>query len=537
MWACVLAFEDRTMTTATRQRQATNEIVRIDLNHITQVERQKLGRSFCAFLDASATATGRATHYNTKKEQEDATRQIHRDLFKIDRGIYGMSLLLPVTDYTRQMGLGFLLDNPFDQSVLTEEQEGKVIGWLASEMLSNAPQRVFKMFANFRKNRVNNSRTRKLILRSILNAERLELWAVKYRMKLKASFEHAWGIRKGGIMRSILGKRRTNAKEKKIVRQHIDKYVLDKDTLTQVHECVSFILGDETALSLPLLKAYAASKQDLSKGRNIPMEVLYGIRSTYHKDAEKKTVLELTKAKMTATQKMQVQRVAKEEKVEVEFDPSKINDPVKLYIYALNQGLDRKVQTALDRLAKKAAQGLVVQYEHVGIVVDSSESMTGHGTQALRPVAVAMATRDMLVAKADRSTIEYAGADPEASGLVRPEGSTELASALVKVLKADPDCVFIFSDGYENAPAGRLAETVKVVRDLGVETPIFQINPVLAAESGASRQLSPQVPVMPLSSPKAISIPLIKSLFEGDLERGIASLARSALPAVGLEVE
>ncbi len=67
--------------------------------------------------------------------------------------------------------------------------------------------------------------------------------------------------------------------------------------------------------------------------------------------------------------------------------------------------------------------------------------------------------------------------------LVEPSGDTSLAAGLVQLLKSDPDVVFVLSDGYENAPAGRFGKTVAAVRRIGIQTPIHQFTPVFAAES------------------------------------------------------
>lgn len=201
--------------TAIREPKKTHEL---DLSHISQLNSIEVGETFSSFLDIAGTTTGRATFYNTKDEQASAALEIHTKLFSIDRGIYGLTLLLPgVTDYARQMGLSVLLDQPYkDPSVLTSEQEGKLISYLIRQL---PPQRMLKMFGEFRKKRINNARTRKLILRSILNSNRLEFWSVKYRSKMRNAIEHAWGKRMTGIIRSILNKpsKEHNAKERSIL--------------------------------------------------------------------------------------------------------------------------------------------------------------------------------------------------------------------------------------------------------------------------------------------------------------------------------
>ena len=64
-------------------------------------------------------------------------------------------------------------------------------------------QRLLKLFLIFRGDkggkRVNNARTRKLILRSILDNPKLDFWAVKYRRKVAMCLAHwcrfcMWGV-------------------------------------------------------------------------------------------------------------------------------------------------------------------------------------------------------------------------------------------------------------------------------------------------------------------------------------------------------
>jgi hypothetical protein len=92
------------------------------------------------------------------------------------------------------------------------------------------------------------------------------------------------------------------------------------------------------------------------------------------------------------------------------------------------------------------------------------------------------------------------------------------------LLQTDPDVVFVLTDGYENAPAGRFAEVVAAVRRMGVKTPIHQFSPVFAAESQGVRKLCESLAAMPVSKPEAIGLGLLKVLMEADVDRGLAAL-------------
>ena len=142
--------------------------------------------------------------------------------------------------------------------------------------------------------------------------------------------------------------------------------------------------------------------------------------------------------------------------------------------------------------------------------------------------------RDVLCAAADRATIVTgdARAAPPCE-LIEPRGDTALADGLLTALRGEPEIVFVVSDGYENAPSGRMAEAVHAVRRLGIETPIYQLSPVFAAESASIRRLSEYVPALPTGTPEALGLVLLKATLQLDLERGVAALLRATLPALG----
>jgi hypothetical protein len=116
--------------------------------------------------------------------------------------------------------------------------------------------------------------------------------------------------------------------------------------------------------------------------------------------------------------------------------------------------------------------------------------------------------------------------------LTDPAGDTSMGASLIALLKHDPDVVFVLTDGYENAPAGRFAEVVRAVRRMGVETPIHQFSPVFAAEARGIRSLCATVPGLPVGKPEAIGLGLLKALFEADVDRGAAALLGMVRPMI-----
>jgi len=508
----------------------TTELAISKIDHLSTAQKRKLPGLLGSFLDTVAAATDRATHYNTREEQKQAILQLHKDIFSIDRGIYGLCLCLPgINDYSKQLGMGFFLDNPRSgEAILTPAQEGKLIRHLAGSV---EPQRMIKAFLEFRKNRINNSRTRKLILNCLLGNKNLKHWSVKYRYKIRQCLQHAWGQ---NVFKSVYKcleakhgkgvKKAWTEKQKTTLSKYVEPY-----TDADVTEPLAFILGFENRIKSDPMKKYIKAKKNLAEGKGLPKEQLFYLRSRFHTSVGKDVVYELAKSGMTKRQKALVQKATKKVGVKVEFNPHSL-DAVRLYIYAYEMGMTDEIRAALKQKAKKSAEAMFSKHGHIGIIVDCSRSMMGDDTQKNRPIAVSLAVRDMLKEASSSADVVHCGGAPR-GGLVFPCGPTSLASALVSLLKYDPEIVYVLSDGYENAPAGRFSEVLKIVREMGINTPVVQVSPVVAAEkAGALRTLAPEVEAVPLSKPEGIGMRVLKSLLVTNLEEAIEGLARIALP-------
>lgn len=521
-----------------------------DTRNATMVWRPRHGSAgdagalVCSFLDVASTSLGRATHYNTREQQEAAERASHAQLLDFDRSLYAILLLVPgISDRARQLGVRALLGRPRElrsDEWLDAEGERAVL----EAMVASLPaQRMIKLFASFADESVgNNARTRKLILRTLLGAPKLELWSVKYRRKLRDALVHAWGRRTASFLRRVLSTAvdQRSVEDQRALARYIDKHAGSRGRIAR--ECVAFVLGASFEPSLPLLVALGAAKHDLAAGARLPIEVLEGIRSSHHPQIDRAALLELGKRSLTRTKRRQVQRSARAAGVEVAMDPHDY-PAVELYVYAYAEGLTDPIVAALLARARESAALFPVRYARIGVLVDASASMAGHATQHLRPMAVALALRDMLQAVGDEQRTIYCGGEfwaedhaglssPDVhgfAGLRRPLGETSPAEGLLDLLDAECDAIYVISDGYENAPAGRFAEVVAAVRAMGIETPIHQLSPVFAAEARGIRSLAAGITAMPVSRPEALGVSFLRSLVEADPLRGIHCLLRSAL--------
>lgn len=505
------------------------EVIERRLQHIPRDRHQEVGRLVVHYLDTISTATPRATFYNDRQELMTAAGEVHDEMMKIDRGLYGLALALPgATDWSRQVGIANLLANKRDgkPALLDLAQETQVIHYLAKQLPIT---RRLKLFGILKRMRVNNTRTRKLILKSVLSDPKLEWRALKYKDKIRDALTHAWGRRTASIIRSILDKPASewNEKEAGILVDHIPAYdVMEK----RQREAIAFILGSGNVES-EKLKAYYDANEDFGALKNLPPEVAEGKRSTFHADHEVAEVLELTKGKMTAGQQIAVQKSAKKRGVEVEFDPTKHN-AYKLYVYAYEMGMMPEIVDALDKKAGAAAKSLPIRWRKIAVVVDTSKSMAGSGEQKNRPISVALATTDMLINSADEwkivSVLDNNVVGVNLDGLTIPpipEGATELAPMLIEALEFEPDAVFVITDGYENVPAGRFAEVLSKVRKMGIDTPVYQLTPTFSAEAFGTKTLDDGLKVLPIGpNTNSLGIGLMRMLLEDDFMKGIEAL-------------
>lgn len=496
----------------------------------TAADRKAIRDIFPDFIDAVLTATARATFYNKRSEQEQTTDAIFERAFTADRGLFAAALTLDgATDYARQQGMLRLLGaTQTGTSTLSSERENCTLRYLTETL---PPQRMINMYVGLTRQRVNTARARKLVLRSVLNSRRLEWWAVKYRSKLAKILRHAWGERMFGILGAILAKPAAdrNAKERGILDVAISRYLSGGVRHATVYECVGFIAGAESTVTVPLLKSFTEAKRNLDKGRGLPYEVLEGIRSRYHPQTPNERVLALTAQSLTAGQRKGMQRKAREQEVAVAFNPAQYTAE-ELYGYAYTMGMTPEIQLELKRKAAAAARKMQVRYRTLGIVVDGSQSMLGSETQPYRPMAIALALRDVLHAASERTSIVYAGSGTSfVHGLLQPGGDTSLAEGLAAVLQSQPDAVMLLTDGYENAPAGRVHEVMRVARRLGVRTVVTQMTPVFAAEADGIRALSDMIEALPVSSSKGCGSALLKALFASDPAAAAETLLKLTL--------
>ncbi len=497
-----------------------------DAKEITQA-----GKTIELGMSLFGTDMNRATHYNTLEELQAMRPEVHEQVFSLDRSIYGCLMCIPgTTDISKMVAVTNMLGKPWrnENALLGMDEERMIIDYLVADL---PPNRMINLFVSFTDNKVNNKRTLKTVLPFILNSDSLEWWAVKYRRKLKNAISHCWGKKMTSAIVRILGKKRRIRKEHDILNSFIRDHLV-RNTSMSVFECIAFIFSawEPTRFTLPLFKKFYGARVNFANASGLPKEVIEGIRASYHPDVDKAQTLAVAKKSMTSKEKKLVQNQSQKAGVKVKWDPF-AQPLVELIIYGFKMGFTRDIYKAIAFKAKKAAEVLPFKYDHVGIIVDDSFSMSGSDDQKLRALAVTYATVEMLTyVGTDVTLFTTSGRDHQISN--KPMCGTNLAEPLILTLKCNPDSIFVISDGYENQPEGRFNEVLKIAREtLNIATPIYHFNPVSSAESKvALKRLSNDIPLTPVSNPEKMGLTLFKTMLSVDPRGGMIELFNMILP-------
>src|SRR5262249_14348723 len=123
------------------------------------------------------------------------------------------------------------------------------------------------------------------------------------------------------------------------------------------------------------------------------------------------------------------------------------------------------------------------------------------------PAALGLALTALLRDRVRDVRLYQVGGDRPLNGsaFARPQGATDLATAVLAAALDRPSAVLVFTDGYENARQGDTAAVVEGLRRLGHDVPVYQVVPLFAAtEDLTRRQLGPAIPLVPVGNEQAI---------------------------------
>jgi hypothetical protein len=501
-------------------------------------------------LETASGSRSSATYYHSRDEQMKAIHGQIDKLYKLSKelpliiaaqkgatGQFVSEVLLNEFKQTLKGGACNIV-NPIDwyDNGISDKAVLSALNNLAND---NGFPYALRLFVDMKNQKINNERSRKIILGFLWGQSNIEFYAMKYRNKIAKILKHVYGQKKTSILLSIAQKQVAinntvlfnnvyTEKEAKIVNECITKYY--NGDASKAFKLLLFLFKKDNGVDfydLPLLSEYQTAKVDIRNIKNVPEEVLLGLISSikhpqYHSmwstDLQRETTKGIIRATVQVTSvNQQVRQTKSTAKLGVEkhVELEKATDFMALYKTGYETSFSDGIWDAINKLAeKKKIEGFF--YQNIGIILDDSISLTGHKLESKNtPKAIANFTALVL------------GKSAKESQFVKTEGfTTDIASSFIELLKAENpskpyDAIFILTDGYENSYDGLTNEVISIWKtETGNVTPIFQISPITGAETGGNvRALGTGVVTMAINNPIAIQTQINARLLEIDTKR------------------
>jgi len=472
----------------------------------------------------------KGAYYETKDEQYKAVKKMWLNLFHYDRTLFGLLMVLNGTGFAKGAMTHILLSNPPD--IYKEEKYG--VGKLPAELdglpaefenqiiryslYKENPPRALKnllmLTGSEGHEKVNNSRTRKLILEYIFNRDNksLEYLAVNYKGKLQKLIKHALGKQD---LRKLLGG------NDYIFRKFVGRY--NKDAFLVV--CHIFNCYDlaEKRIYFSMLDNYNNLKKaseigDVDKFRKymktLPIRTVMGMRNLYKVPIKKSELYE--KTQLSNKDKIQMQEASKRSgaKVEVDYNKQDIYNLFKfLYFNIQNKKEDDldKILKAIEKVQEKLPK---INIGKCVVVMDASHSMMGSDERPMHPFLTGLS----IISTLDNiEQVIYVGGETndfyDNFVLPIPMNGTDLWRGLVKAVGTGSDNIVVISDGYENSVKGMFKHVYDHFKKSGYNFKLTHINPVFSATSsnGTGRRLTDDSKPLPVSDYKYLETEVIFS--------------------------
>ncbi len=505
--------------------------------------------SLVQFVGACETGTDRSTFYNSATQQTQSLEALHKSVLDFDRELYTLAMgiggfndynklliarnLLFQTGYVtgqegrrRYVRAGKSEDFAVQYgSAAIEKHWGELENRIIIQMVWDCVPitRLLREFAKWRKLRLNNARSKRLVLEFILGNQRLTGWAMRYRPGLKRALSHAWGDARSRRLKRAAAEFLRNRGS--AVDQELQRWAFrftGKNTRSTACEAICFIFREMAVpFENPQFAQYVEALSDPERLPGLPYDIAIGLRNRVHKDIPKKTLLgsRATQEQMSKKQQVKLQLSAAREGVRVAMDLSS-QSLVEIIKYGYETGFGSEVRRALDERVKSDARNCPVRPKHVAVVIDTSRSMYGKEDRKLHPISVALSIGLLMKETAGRCDLYYTG-DVQDEFPV-PTGDTDLAWAVLQAYKSDPELVLLITDGYENVTAGTLDHILGALRRIGSDAPLVQLSPVPASELGGDiRKVADSGYAVAVGGPESIAAMYEKFLFvsAGDPEK------------------
>lgn len=461
--------------------------------------------------------TPKGAYYEGEDEQFKKVFEMWQGLFNFDRTLFCLTTLLGGTGFSKGSMSHMLLSNPqtgfgldLIPAELPSDFESRVIKHnLTKERTPRALKNLLMLAGGEKHKRVNNSRTRRIILEFIFNRSdtALENLVINYKGKLKTLIRHALGKHE---LYKILTGNDTKLFEKRIGRynQHafpvllfLFDYYIEETGFKKLDQCLQ--------LKKASIEGDVEKFEKLMKG--LPMRTVLGYRNTYRVPIELKDLYGSTK--ISAKDALQSETAAKRAgtKIKVDYKDQDIYDLWKAFYHKAQIGDMDNVDEIAAAINDQASKIDKIDIGEAVIIIDASESMKGSEKRPLHPFLTTLS----IVAVLDniKDIIYVSGKDVQVgtNNVVFPSGATDLWKGLIEAVIAGAKNILVISDGYENSVKGMFEHVYDHFKSSGYDFELMHINPVFAsdAKSGTTRKLVDDVTPMPISDYRFLETEII----------------------------
>jgi len=466
----------------------------------------------------------KGAYYEDADEQFNRVVQMWTNLFNYDRTLFCLTTLLNGTGFSKgamsHMLLGKPVRNPDNLPAvegLTFDFESKVILYnLFKERTPRALKNLLMLTGTEGFPRVNNSRTRKLILEFIFNRDSRDLdgLAINYKSKLKTLVRHALG--KQDTFKILSGD--MNLYSKWIGRYNNEAYpvfchIFDREPYSE-----------GLATFYPKIDHYWSLRKAAQSGnvttfrkymKGMPQRTVMGFRNTYKVPVEMAEIFKT--AKMTDREKIQMESAAKKSGAttfKVNYKKQELYDLWKAFYHKLITGDSSNIDELEAAIVEVGEKQTRIGIGECVVVIDASQSMVGSDQRPLHPFLTALCLVSSLN---DVKDIFYVGGkvvqSPGTSGanVLMPANATGLWKGLVDAVATGVKNIVVVSDGYENEVKGMFEHTYKYFKSEGADFNVLHLNPVFAADAahGTARRLAADISPMPLADHKFLETEMI----------------------------
>ncbi|WP_371785613.1 hypothetical protein [Streptosporangium subroseum] len=412
-------------------------------------------------MNAAITSTGQREFHSGAGEQGLSLDFLHRYLLGNYRDLYAATLALDVNDHNAALIARNLLATTAEADPDQRRAEGRLI---ARRLALLPPPRVYGLFRELRRAKVNNRRTRAIMRDWLAARPDLAFDAVKYRAAVKDAVRHAH-LRPGGELGPFL-----------------------------------FTPHRPAAYTTPILETWRRAHYEQAALYRLPYTVAEGFAAKHR--IARAAFLERIAPRLTRLERLRLQESARGLGADAVRADLATMPLTRLASYVLALSPDDRVRrraeltAALRTSARRSAGDQAGRWGAVVAVLDDSFSSYGSGHKRRRPLAVALACHFLLEALASEYTPLWLSGRSDAL-LARPYGATPLGERILDGLDRRPDRLLIVSDGWDNSPPGLAGEVLRIWRtrlDPHHTCAIVHLNPVYDAADFDVRRLAPTVP-------------------------------------------